>query len=230
MQRLTDAEARYLNLLKRQRQTLLARDDLIDFARFMKPDPDHPDDIDLSLYQVARHHQAIAAALEQVEQGKIRRLIINVPPGTASRELSSPHVPGLVPRPPPRAVADPRHLRRQAQLGFRPRGQRAIIERRALPPGVSRAGASRPLSVDRIETTQGGKVFFVGRGSAITGRGATACLSTTRSRTATRPTARSPAKSCGPGSTRSPAPGCCPTSAGSSSSRRGGPRTTSSAG
>ena len=52
--RLSEDEARYLQLLKRRRAAADARDDLIVFARFMKPDPDRPDDTDASLYHVAR--------------------------------------------------------------------------------------------------------------------------------------------------------------------------------
>jgi len=64
----TAEEKRYLALLQRQAAVHKARHDLIEFARFMKPDPDHPEDVSRSLYHVAKHHMAIAAALEQVER------------------------------------------------------------------------------------------------------------------------------------------------------------------
>ena len=169
--RRTAEETRYLALLQRQAQVHKARDDLIEFAKFMKPDPDRPEDVARSLYHVAKHHTAIAAALEQVEAGKIRRLIINVPPRHGKSELSSTAVSGVVPWPPSRAVDDSRHLRGQALLGLRPRGQRLSWKTR-LYRQVFPKLAIKTASVDRIETTQGGKVFFVGRGSAITGRGA----------------------------------------------------------
>src|SRR5262245_55696189 len=82
-------DLRYLAALERRRAALAARDDLVSFARFMRPDPTRPEDVNLSQYTVALHHRAIAAALEQVEQGKILRLIINVPPRHGKSELSS---------------------------------------------------------------------------------------------------------------------------------------------
>ena len=151
-QRLTEGEARYLELLKRRRQATAARDDLIAFARYMKPDPAAPDDVDYSLYQVARHHQAIAAALEQVEAGKIQRLIINVPPRHGKSELSSRLFPAWFLGRHPERIADPRHLRRQASAGIsaaRSTGYMKDPLYRQVFPKL----AIKTASVDRIETT-----------------------------------------------------------------------------
>ena len=98
-------EIRYLSALQRRQKAARARDDLLEFAEFMMPHPDFPDDVTRSAYLTAPHRRAIApAALELVESGKIRRLIINVPPRHGKSELSSRLFPAWLCRPPPRAV------------------------------------------------------------------------------------------------------------------------------
>lgn len=172
--RLTWQERRYLSLLKRQRQATAARDDLIDFARLMKPDPDHPDDTDYSLYDVAKHHRAIAAALEQVEAGKIKRLIINLPPRHGKSELSSRLFPAwFLGRHPEQSLILATYADRLAwDFGREVEGYISDSIYRQVFPKMS----LKTASVDRIETMAGGKCFFVGRGAAITGRGAIGLL------------------------------------------------------
>src|SRR6185295_4075598 len=87
--RLSADEARYLAALRRRQKAARARDDLLEFTQFMMPDADYSDDVTRSAYITAKHHRAIAAAFEQVEQGKITRLIINVPPRHGKSQLSS---------------------------------------------------------------------------------------------------------------------------------------------
>ena len=43
-----------------------AGENLIDFAQFTMPDPDCPEDSSRSKYEVKRHHQALAATLEEI--------------------------------------------------------------------------------------------------------------------------------------------------------------------
>lgn len=66
-----------------------AKNDLVAFARLVLPDPNDVDDVKRSLYSAAKHHRAIAAALEAVDRGDIRRLIINAPPRHGKTELVS---------------------------------------------------------------------------------------------------------------------------------------------
>ena len=76
---------------------------------------------------------------------------------------------------------------------------RDIMMYAAVPAGVSRCGDQEQIAaaVNRVETTAGGVIFCVGRGSAITGRGAHSSCSTIRSRIAKRPTASRSATRCG---------------------------------
>ena len=170
----TAEEKRYLALLQRQAAVHKARHDLIEFARFMKPDPDHPEDVSRSLYHVAKHHMAIAAALEQVEAGKIRRLIINVPPRHGKSELSSRLFPAwFMGRHPEQSLILATYADKLSwDFGREVSG---YIEDK-LYGQVFPKFSLRTASVDRLESMQGGKVFFVGRGSAITGRGGVGLL------------------------------------------------------
>jgi predicted phage terminase large subunit-like protein len=168
-QTLTSDEVRYLAALKRRKAAAEARDDLISFTRLLMPDADAPWDSDKSQYIVARHHRAIAAALEQVEAGKISRLIINVGPRHGKSQLTSRMFPAwFVGRHPADSLIIASYGEKFSyDFG---REARAIIEDPIygqIFPNVKLNTAS----VDRIETTDGGKVFFVGRGSALAGRG-----------------------------------------------------------
>jgi hypothetical protein len=83
-----DADKR-LMLLERKQAILRSRAELIAFARYMSPDPDRRADALSSAYEAARHHRVIAAALEEVEAGRIRRLIISCPPRHGKTRLAS---------------------------------------------------------------------------------------------------------------------------------------------
>lgn len=171
---MTPGEARYLNLLRRRRAAIAARDDLLTFARYMMPDPEHPDDVTRSNYWVAQHHQVIAYALEQVEMGLIPRLIINVPPRHGKSQLSSRFFPAwFMGRHPEESLILATYADKLSwDFG---REVREILEDplyRQIFPDMALTTAS----VDRIETEAGGKGFFVGRGSAITGRGSLGLL------------------------------------------------------
>jgi predicted phage terminase large subunit-like protein len=167
-------DQQYLLALRRKRAILDAHDDLLNFARLMKPDPNHPADPSYSQYIVAKHHRAIAAAMEQVEAGKIRRLIITVPPRHGKSELASRLFPAwYVGRNPGDSIILASYADKLAwDFG---REVKAYIEDPVYHQ-IFPAVELNTASVDRIETMAGGKLFFVGRGAATTGRGATGLL------------------------------------------------------
>ena len=171
---LTPNEQRYLAALQRRQKAAAAHDDLLEFAEFMMPDTDAPDDVTKSSYITALHHRAIAAALEQVEAGKIKRLIINVPPRHGKSQLSSRLFPAwFMGRHPEQSLILATYADKLSwDFG---REVNAYIED-SLYRQIFPAVTTKTASVDRIETEQGGKVFFVGRGSAITGRGSIGLL------------------------------------------------------
>jgi predicted phage terminase large subunit-like protein len=166
---LSPDEVRYLTALKRQKAVLKARDRLLSFVRLMKPNPEHPDDSDFSTYMDARHVAVIAEALERVEKGLIRRLIINCPPRHGKSELASRMFPPwFVGRHPGESVISACYNEKFSwDFG---REVKAIIEDdvyKQIFPDVHIETAS----VDRIGLESGSKLFFTGRGGSITGRG-----------------------------------------------------------
>ena len=74
---------------KRQQRALECRDDLLKFVKFTMPDPDDPDNLELSMFKDAKHHRALAKVLEKVEKGHIPRLIVSMPPRHGKSELVS---------------------------------------------------------------------------------------------------------------------------------------------
>jgi predicted phage terminase large subunit-like protein len=170
MAQLSADEIRYFQALKRRKTSLTAKTSLIGFARAMHPDPDHPDDADFSLYKPALHQEVIAAALEEVEAGRLKRLIINCPPRHGKSELASRLFPPWFLGKHPRDSIISASYNEKFSWDFGREVKNTIEDPifRQIFPDI----AITTASVDRIEVETGGKVFFTGRGGSITGRGA----------------------------------------------------------
>lgn len=160
-----------LQLLKRRRAILRARDDLIAFTKLTNPVPDAPDDVDQSLYVDAKHHRVIAAALEQVAARKIPRLIITLPPRHGKTTLASHAFPAWVAGKFPNDSMILSTYNEKFSWDFG-RKVRDIMQMpqygQVFPETVLKDNAA---AVDRLAIDGGGVLFFTGRGSSITGRG-----------------------------------------------------------
>lgn len=168
--KLTD-EQRLEELLHRKKKIITARDDLISFTEYIHPLPDEPNNVLKSSYQAKKHHRVIAAALEQVEQGLIPRLIINVPPRHGKTELATKSfIPWYLGRNPDHHIIAATYNERFSwDFGRKVRETiREPLYRHIFPHVQLKAGAA---SVDRIELETEGRAFFVGRGGTVTGRG-----------------------------------------------------------
>ena len=172
-----------IDLLKRKKAILKARDRLIDFACYMMPVPDTPDDVSVSLYRPARHHLVLGAALEEVESGAILPASSRprCRPDIGKTKLSQRHLfPGVVHRAAnPEKIDHRRDLHARSSRGTAGRAVRDLIESSPLHacqvfPRVRLKPGS--ASQERLETEQGGVLFFLGRGSGATGRGADVIL------------------------------------------------------
>ena len=168
---MTPDQARYELVLKRLIAVIQAKDDMLAFTRLMMPTPGEPDDPDYSRYEVQRFHAVIAAALEELEAGRIRRLIISVPPRHGKTQLASkmftawfagrnPHL---------STIFGTYNEKFSQDIG---RAVRDIM----LSPGYAQVFPETVLkddsqASDRLETVQGGIFAFVGRGGTTTGRG-----------------------------------------------------------
>jgi len=75
-----DDPRRQLQLVERLLRVKKAQDDLITFTELTMPDPAAPEDATRTRYQAQYFHRALAAALQEVESGRIKRLIVTFPP------------------------------------------------------------------------------------------------------------------------------------------------------
>lgn len=149
-----------------------AREDVLRFAQFSMPHPADMDNPDLSRYAPADHHAAIARALQRIEAGRDLRVIITMPPRHGKTELASHRfTPWFVGRDPYREVI----LSTYNQTFAEDHGRK--IREVMMSPEFAQVFPECVLrkdskSAERLQTTEGGILFFAGVGGAITGRGA----------------------------------------------------------
>lgn len=138
-----------------------ARDSLIDYSRYTN-----------RAYRPADHHVQIAEALERVERGEVKRLMIFMPPRHGKSELASRRFPAwFMGRHPERSIIAASYNSDLAgDFGREVRNIMASPEHEALFTGSKLAQDSK--SQNRWHTDQGGGYTAAGVGTAITGRGA----------------------------------------------------------
>lgn len=171
---------RQIELLERQQRALEARDKLLTFTQFTMPDHEDPGDINRSRYEAAPFHQKIAEALDAFMDGQLKledgsecvQLIFVMPPRHGKTEMATKRLASkYIGKNPTHSVAVAAYSDTLAQeFGA---DTRAIIntpQYKQVFPGMKlrRGGNAK----DNLETTDGGRVIFVGRGGALTGRGA----------------------------------------------------------
>lgn len=162
----------HLLLLRRQEAALKSRESLMTFTKFTMPDPEDPNDATKSVYENQLHHDAIAAALEKVEEGDIQFLILTVPPRHGKSELVSRRLPAwfLGRHPEQNVVVATYNDDFAMDFGADVRSIVRSSNYRAVFPNMrlQRGGTAK----DRLQTTAGGMATFVGVGGSLTGRGA----------------------------------------------------------
>lgn len=164
-----------LKLQKRMLKSRAARENLLDYIEFTSPDHDAPDDTDRSSYKAARPHKAICAAIQGFVDGEYPDhdiLILTVPFRHGKTEIVSRRLPGWYSGRFPResVVVASYGDEFAADIGAEVRRIVQSQQHRQVFPeyGLVRGGTAK----DRMNTRDGGLLFFVGRGAALTGRGA----------------------------------------------------------
>jgi predicted phage terminase large subunit-like protein len=162
---------RRLEALQRLKVFREARDDFLLYCQLMMPSPDDPDDLTQSLYEVAKHHKVLAAALEEVERGNWPRLIVTMPPRHGKTQQISKFFPAwFAGRDPYRSIIIATY--NDDYAGDIGRDVRDVLRHPrhldVFPQSKLKIGAQ---ASDRIKTAAGGQLSFVGRGSSSTGRG-----------------------------------------------------------
>ena len=168
---MTPDQTRYELVLKRLIAALDAEHDMLAFTRLMMPVPNHHADPDYSRYDAQRFHKVICAALEELEKGHIKRLIISLPPRHGKTQLASKMFPAwFTGRNPHRSLIFGTYNEKYSQdIG---RAVRDIMQSPAYAQVFPNSVLKHDTQAsDRLETTHGGMLAFVGRGGTTTGRG-----------------------------------------------------------
>jgi predicted phage terminase large subunit-like protein len=123
-------------------------------------------------FELAPHLEIIAAKLEAVERGEVKRLILSLPPRHGKSLLASTYfVAWYIGRHPDRYVIAASYGQELADdFGRRVRNTLSSPLHTAIFPESRVSGDS--AAMNRLNLTAGGAYFAVGRGAAITGRGA----------------------------------------------------------
>ncbi len=143
-----------LELLARKR----ARESLASFIEFAAPDT-----------RPARHHRLLLDYLERIESGKLTRLMVFMPPGSAKSTYASIlFPPWFLGRNPDRSVIGASHAGELAErFGRRVRNLVGSDDfRRVFDFGLSNDNAA----AGRWETERGGEYYAVGVDASVTGR------------------------------------------------------------
>lgn len=162
---------RYELLLARKKAIILSRDNLLMFAKYMSPDPDRKVDPRYSKYQDAKHHRVIAVALEEVEAGRIRRLMISCPPRHGKTRLASHFFPAwYVGRNPGKSfVAATYNDHFADEMGSEVRTViRDPLYNQVFPEARLKKGAA---ATNHLQTVANAHMYWAGINGSLTGRG-----------------------------------------------------------
>lgn len=156
---------------KRMLAIMDAKDGLIPFVRLMMPDPNDPDNVDLSRYDVQHFHKLLAEAMEAVERGEMPRLIITMPPRHGKTQLANhAFTAWYMGRNPYNFVITASYNEELAkESGSKVREYiLSPMFGQVFPNCHLRKGSQ---AVDRLQTIEGGIAAFTGVGGTVTGRG-----------------------------------------------------------
>jgi predicted phage terminase large subunit-like protein len=167
---------RKLDAAKRLKALKDAEEDLIEFCRFMMPDPNDMDNPEASRYVRRPHLVLLASRLMAIEKsldmptGGLKRLAISMPPQHGKSETASrKFIPWLVGRNPTRNVMLGTYNQDFANdFGGQIRDQMTSDRFRMVFPGFELQKGSK--AKDHMATAAGGMLSFLGRGGAGTGR------------------------------------------------------------
>tara|TARA_A100001011_G_scaffold341796_1_gene374875 strand:- start:194 stop:1645 length:1452 start_codon:yes stop_codon:yes gene_type:complete len=156
--------AEELKLLLRENELKLkaaAQDNFLNFVRIMWPD-----------FVKGPHHLKTASKLQDLAEGKIKRLIVNMPPRHTKSEFASYLFPAYMMGINPKLkIIQTTHTAELAyRFGRKVRNLMGTGEYKNVFDNVNLSADSK--AAGRWETNYGGEYFAAGVGGAITGRGA----------------------------------------------------------
>jgi predicted phage terminase large subunit-like protein len=167
---LTEAEERMLAVIAREEKRLRARENYHDFLEYINPDPQHPDDVTKSSYISKPIHKVMVQYWEEIDRCVSMRSALSVPPQTGKTKHTT--IEGsawsIGRNPNLKIINGTYNESRAKQNGNLIR--RVVTSRRyreVFPEmELSKGGKSKSY----LETSLGGYVLMVGRGSGVTGQ------------------------------------------------------------
>jgi len=158
-----DAQKEFLKLaMKLEEKTKQEKihDSFLDFVKHVWPE-----------FIEGKHHKKIAEKFNQIAQGKIKRLIINMPPRHTKSEFASFLLPSwMVGRKPNLKIIQSTHT---TELAIRfGRKAKNLMDSQEYKEIFKTRLREDSQAAGKWETEQGGEYYAAGVGSAITGRGA----------------------------------------------------------
>ena len=162
---LSDQEIKETLVLKERLQTLekqaKCQESFLEYINYMWPE-----------FICGRHHKIFAKKLEDVANGKINRLIVNMPPRHTKSEFASYLFPAwFLGQNPEKKIIQTAHTAELA-VGFG-RKVRNLIDQEDFQkvfPGINLSSDSK--AAGRWNTNKRGDYFAIGVGGAVTGKGA----------------------------------------------------------
>lgn len=167
-----DVTAKRLKAAKRLLAAQQARDDFFTFMRLMLPDEIDPDDASKSEYKDTRHGRLLCDLVTKIESGAVQRIGVSIPPQHGKTWHLSIFGPAWILGRNPRAkiIIASYNETRAEELGNDFRNAVMSPQFRQIFPDCKLSLGSKSKSA--MGTSKGGKIFFVGAGGTVTGRGA----------------------------------------------------------
>lgn len=164
-----DSEAR-LKAALRLLAVKKAESSLLDFQRFRMPDPDDPENPEASLYQVTPQAKLLCEVLEKVERGELLRVCVSIGPQLGKSEIISRGFPAwFAGRNPHKHFMLGTYNQDFAEdFGGEIREIMGTAEYRQVFPKFSLRKGSK--AKDAMITSRGGRLNFIGRGGAGSGK------------------------------------------------------------
>jgi predicted phage terminase large subunit-like protein len=165
------APSRHQDILRRLLSAKNAEGDLLAYSRFTMPDYLDQSANPRTKYLTGRHHELMARKLQDLEAGKISRVILNLGPRHGKTQLASKDfMSWYSARHPDQSLIFGTYNETFAgDIGRAVRDKIRMPEHQLVfPHHTLREGSE---AAQRLETTRGGQLSFVGRGGTITGRG-----------------------------------------------------------
>ena len=150
-----------LNSLEEAKKKEAARDNFIDFVKYIWP-----------AFIEGRHHKIMADAFERIARGDLKRLIVNMPPRHTKSEFASYLLPAwFLGQYPEKKIIQTAHTA-ELSVGFGRKVRNLVDDddfKKVFPKLALRADSK---AAGRWSTNKGGEYFAIGVGGAVTGKGA----------------------------------------------------------